>query len=591
MPATSPARAAHEAAIRADKILLIHNNTPLMVAGNLLGCVPLAVTLLEAGYGQPVLVWVGAIYLLTLLRWRHYRCLPADADRQRIFRQGRDYLFFSLVSGCVWGSAGVLFFDPAAVAQFTFLFLTLFAMISGSMTALSARPLNYVAYALPSMLPISLNLFLQDSVFYHWMGIASLVYLSLTLVMSRNMHKAIDHSLMLKYENIDLLEDLKQQTEAAQRASLDKSRFLAAASHDLRQPLHAVNLFAEALDAKLTTEAQACDMARIRRGLDSLGELFDALLDISRMDAGRVQVKKLDFYIEPLLRKLADAYSLEARRKGLGLHAPACDFVVRSDPVLLERMLRNLLSNAIRYTTEGEIRLGCTPHGDDLDIHVSDTGPGIPGQNHEDVFTEFFQLDNPERDRGKGLGLGLAIVRRLSVLLDHPVRLESAPGQGAVFSLRVPLGNAEAVPADIIRPAKPENRLAGKRVLVIDNEADILEGMRSLLEDWQCLFTGAESAAVALQQVEDGLRPDCIVSDYRLPGELDGCELIARLRQHTGKIPAMLISGDTSEAIYTQARAAGLVLLAKPIKPAQLRVAMMQELRAREKASEREASE
>ncbi len=583
MPPASPARASHEAAIRADKIRLIHNNTPLMLAGNLFGCIPLTVILLEADYGPGPLIWAGAIYLLTLLRGWHYLRLPANADRQRIFRQGRDYLVFSLISGCIWGSAGVFFFKPEEVAQFTFLFLTLFAMISGSMTALSARPLNYVAYALPSMLPICTNLFLQESLFYRWMGIASLVYLTLTLVMSRNMHKAISHSLMLKYQNMDLLDDLKQQTEAAQRANLDKSRFLAAASHDLRQPLHAVNLFVEALGAKLTTEAQARDMVRIRRGLDSLGELFDALLDISRMDTGSIPVRKLDFRIGPLLHKLADAYGLEARRKGLDLHVTSCGLVVRSDPVLLERMLRNLLSNAIRYTTKGEIRLICTPHGDHLIIEVRDTGPGIPSQSQDDVFTEFFQLDNPERNRGKGLGLGLAIVRRLSVLLDHPVRLESTPGQGAVFSLRVPIGDARAIPADISQSARSENRLAGKQILVIDNEADILEGMRGLLEDWQCRFVGAESAASALRLVEDGLCPDCIVSDYRLPGKLDGCALIARLREHTGTIPALLISGDTSAAIYHQAQAAGLVFLAKPIKPAQLRVAMMQELRAHER--------
>ena len=583
MPVSLAAPDAHDQAIRADKILLIHRNMPLMLAGNLLGCVPLAVILLEAGYGVTVVAWVGLVYLLVLLRWLHYRRLPSDeSDRQRIFRQGRDYTLFALVSGCVWGSAGVLFFDPDAEAQFTFLFLTLFAMISGSMTALSARPLNYLAYALPSMLPISINLFLQESVFYQWMGIASVVYLTLTLVMSHNMHKSLSHSLMLKYENIDLLEDLKLQTEAAQRANLDKSRFLAAASHDLRQPLHAVNLFVEGLDAKLTTQAQAHDMERIRRGLDSLGGLFDALLDISRMDAGSLPVNPVDFRIGQLLRKLADAYSLPAEEKGLKLHVQSCDYIVRSDPVLLERMLRNLLSNAIRYTQQGEVRLSCLPHADHLQIQISDTGPGIPEQNQDEIFSEFFQLNNPERDRRKGLGLGLAIVRRLSVLLEHPVTLRSAPGQGSVFSLDVPACGTVTEPTDITLKAKPGDRLAGLQVLVIDNETDILEAMCTLLEGWQCRFTGAESAVTALRHVESGWQPDFIISDYRLPGELNGCELIQQLLQRTGRLPALLISGDTSAEIFRQAKDTGLLLLAKPVKPAQLRVAMTREVKRHE---------
>ena len=476
-----------------------------------------------------------------------------------------------------------MFFDPGAVEQFIFLFLTLFAMISGSMTSLSARPLNYLAYAVPAMLPITLNLFLQGTVFYYWMGVASLVYLVLTLVMSRNMHKSLHHSLMLKYENIDLLEDLKQQTEAAHRANRDKSRFLAAASHDLRQPLHAVNLFVEGLDAKLTTKEQAYDMERIRRGLDSLSGLFDALLDISRMDAGSLPVNPVHFRMEQLLRKLADAYTLEARAKGLALHVPPCDYIVRSDPVLLERMLRNLLSNAIRYTPSGEVRMKCLPRADHLLVQVADTGPGIPVQNQDDVFSEFFQLDNPERDRRKGLGLGLAIVRRLSVLLDHPVELHSSPGKGAVFSLRIPAGDAVATPTDIALVSRPENTLLGLQILVIDNETEILAGMRTLLEGWQCHFTGAESSAAALKQMEAGLRPDFIISDYRLPGKLDGCQLVDQLWRQTGRVPALLMSGDTSADIFRQANDAGLVLLAKPVKPAQLRVAMTRELKRHDK--------
>ena len=581
MPASSPVPDRHRQEILADKILLIHHNMPMMLAGNLLGSLPLTIILWDAGYGRAPALWVAAIYLLSLIRWLHYRRLPATgASHERIFHQGRAYLGFSVVSGSIWGSAGVLFFNPDSSSQFTFLFLTLFAMTSGSMTSLSSRPLNYQAYAIPTILPITLNLFLQEGAFFLWMGIASLVYLGLTLAMSRNMHKWLSRSLMLKYENIDLLEDLKQQTEAAHRANRDKSRFLAAASHDLRQPLHAVNLFTEALESKLTTEAQAYDMGRIRRGLDSLGELFDALLDISRMDADILPVNKVDFRIDPLLHRLADQFALEAEGKGLNLTAPGCGHVVHSDPVLLERMLRNLLSNAIRYTERGGVRIACREASDrHLQISIVDTGPGISDQNRDDIFTEFFQLQNPERDRSKGLGLGLAIVRRLSRLLGHAVELRSSLGNGSEFTVLVPMGDGSATVTDISAVAVAENRLQNLQVLVIDNEIEIIEAMRTLLEGWQCRFTGAESAQVALQRVEQGLQPGFIVSDYRLPGELNGCELVQRLQEKAGNIPALLISGDTSEAIVRQAKDAGLILLTKPVKPAQLRLAMMRELK------------
>ncbi|HEC18006.1 MAG TPA: response regulator [Gammaproteobacteria bacterium] len=581
MPASASEPEQHQQAIRADKILLVHRNMPLMLVGNLLGCLPLAVILLNAGYGTMVFIWLGAIYLLSLVRWFHYWRLPVPvADRQRIFRQEREYIIFALVSGAIWGSTGVLFFNPDAVGQFTFLFLTLFAMISGSMTALSARPLNYLAYALPAMLPISINLFLQDTVFYFWMGVASLVYLVLTLVMSHNMHRSLSHSLMLKYENIDLLEDLQQQTEAAHRANRDKSRFLAAASHDLRQPLHAVNLFVEGLDAKLTTAQQVYDMEHIRHGLNSLSELFDALLDISRMDAGSLPVNKVDFRIDPLLHRLADQFAPEAEGKGLRLTVSDCDHIVYSDPVLLERMLRNLLSNAIRYTERGEVRIACQEaHDHHLQISIVDTGPGIPEQNRDDIFSEFFQLQNPERDRSKGLGLGLAIVRRLSRLLGHVVELHSSLGKGSEFTLQVPMGEGVAMVTDISAVAVAENRLENLQVLVIDNETEILEAMCTLLEGWQCRFTGIESACVALKRVEEGLRPGFIVSDYRLPGKLNGCELVQQLREIAGNIPALLISGDTSEAIIRQAKDASLIMLTKPVKPAQLRLAMMRQLK------------
>ena len=580
----------NEQHIRLDKILAVHHNMPLMLAGNLLGSAPLAIALWNATRDARIFFWVAAIGLWTFARWLHYRGLDEkSAPPERIFAQGRAYVAFAFVSGCIWGSAGVFFFHPELTGSFAFLFLTLFAMTSGSMTSLSARPVNYLAYAVPTILPITVHLFAQDDVFFRWMGLASVVYLSLTLMLSLNLHRALDRALRLKYENRDLLESLRRQTEAAEQASRDKSRFLAAASHDLRQPLHAVNLFAEGLEKKLTTEAQRHDLEHIRLGLHSLDELFNALLDISRMDAGAIAVNRTDFLLAPLVRKLATQFAPEAEAKGLALTVQACDETVRSDPVLLGRMLRNLLGNAIRYTERGEVNMSCREEpGNQLCIRIADTGPGIPETHREDVFAEFFQLDNPERDRGKGLGLGLAIVRRISRLLDHPVEMRSEPGKGTEFAIRVPVGERAAV-TDAAESRPATDRLKGMRVLVVDNEVEILHAMRTLLEGWQCRFAGAESTRKALKLVEAGLRPDLIISDYRMPGEMNGCELVQRLRERLGEAPALLISGDTGAEILRHAREAGLVLLAKPVRPAQLRLAMTR-LAGRPTARENEAA-
>lgn len=577
-----PGARRYEQQVCLDKVLLLHRNMPLMLAGNLLGSLPIGIVMAYGPGDRTALCWIAALHVLTLLRWLHYRRLDIDdAVPEHVFSQNRTYILFSLFSGCIWGSSGVLFFYPEFQGHFIFLFLTLFAMTSGSMTAQSAQPLNYLAYAIPTISPITVNLFLQQEAFYTWMGVSALVYLSLTLMMSRNLYLSVDRALKLKYENQALLEDLKRQTEAAHQANRDKTRFLATASHDLRQPLHAVNLFVESLWSKLNTDAQRNTLERIRLGLDSLGELLNALLNISQMDTGSLPVNPSDFPLDDILRKLSMEFAPLARSKGLELVIARCNRVVHSDAVLLERMIRNLLSNAIRYTEQGEVRVFCQENKEDcLSIHVADTGPGIPKAHLQDVFDEFFQLNNPERDRSKGLGLGLSIVRRLSKQLDHPIELRSVIGQGTEFIVQLPIGD-EAAAAYRITETKPADYLHHLRVLVIDNKVEILDAMQGLLEGWQCRFTGAGSAREALRCIDAGLQPDFVISDYRLPGDMNGHALIQTLRAKIGEFPALLISGDTSAEIVQQTKQANIILLTKPIKPAQLRLAMTQLLRNR----------
>ncbi|NOQ63252.1 MAG: response regulator [Methyloprofundus sp.] len=561
--------------INADKILIIHKNTPITLIGNLLGCIPPSIVLWNEQYATNITIWVCAVYLLTFIRWLHYRSLnPQNASLEKIVAQGKSYLLFILCAGCLWGSTSVLFFDIELEAS-TFLILTLITMISGSMTALSSQITAYASFAIPTMIPLILQMFLQGLAFYNWLGIGTSIYLLATFAFSRNMNHVINDFLVLKYANLNLVADLKKQTETANKANNDKSRFLAAASHDLRQPLHAVNLFIETLDNKISTEEQQYDLDRIRQGLDSLGELFNALLDISRLDSDTLPVNKIDFPIDELLQKLVEQFSLEAQAKRLKLSMRNGKQQVYSDPILLERLVRNLLSNAIRYTENGSIELFFSNELDGiLQLHITDTGIGIPNKDKENIFSEFFQLHNPERDRNKGLGLGLAIVRRISRLLEHTIDLYSEPDKGTEFIIHLPIGKSKDQSINTQATTLSTNKLKNLEVLIIDNELDILEAMQTLLSAWECHVTIVESTEKALHLIADNNHPDFILADYRMPGNLNGCELVQLICQQAGYIPSLIITGDTGAEVFAEIKTANLLMLNKPIKPAQLRLAM-----------------
>jgi len=561
--------------INADKILIIHKNTPITLIGNLLGCIPLGIVLWSERYATNIIVWVCVVYLLTFVRWLHYRSFSKkNVSLEQISAQGKGYLLLILCSGCLWGSTSLLFFDIELETS-TFLILTLITMISGSMTALSSQLTAYASFAIPAIVPLILQMFLQGLVFYDWLGIGTTIYLLATFAFSRNLNHVINNFLVLKYENLDLVADLKEQTETANRASNDKSRFLAVASHDLRQPLHAVNLFIETLGAKITTEAQQYDLNRIRQGLDSLGELFNALLDISQLDSDTTPINKIDFQIDELVQKLVDQFSLEAKAKQLNLSMRNSHQLVYSDSVLLERLIRNLLSNAIRYTEKGSIELFFSNASDStLQLHITDTGIGIPNKDKENIFSEFFQLHNPERDRSKGLGLGLAIVRRISLLLEHPIHLHSEPDKGTEFIIHLPIGKSNGQRTNTQPITLNVNKLKGLDVLVIDNELDILDAMQNLLIAWECNVTGVESTEKALKLIAHGKPPDFILADYRMPGGLNGCEVVKLICQQAGNIPSLIITGDTGGKVLAEIKAANLIMLNKPIKPAQLRLSM-----------------
>jgi signal transduction histidine kinase len=567
--------------LQAEQVRMLYHSGPTGMIAALVAAFVLAAIVLHLGAGSrlALYVWCAAIVLTVtahLLVARAYRRRPdKDAD-WRPWAYG--FVACSMLEGITWGVCATYLSNPSAVVQQLFICLVVCAVCSGSLSAFGVYLPAFYALFLTAIIPFGVFCVLQGDFAHGALAVLILVYVAGLLAVAHLHSGNMMEMLRLRFENADLAAALRLQKEAAEEASLAKTRFLAAASHDLRQPVHALSLFVGALRGHRLDPEPAGLVDRIENSVSAMDGLFSALLDISRLDAGVVAPEMKIFPISDLLQVLERDYTPEAESKGLTLRIRGCNSWVRSDPVLLERILRNLLSNAVRYTDRGGVLLGCRQR-DGLRIEIWDTGRGIEESQVPRVFEEFFQIDNPERDRTKGLGLGLAIVRRLADLLGHKLAFASVPGRGSMFGIDVPL--AEPARADL--PSVAPGGARHGTILVVDDEMAIQEGMRSLLTAWGhavlCAGSGDEGLA---RLAACGARPDLIICDYRLRGEETGATVIGRLRAEYGEdIPGVLITGDTAPNRLEEATASGLLLLHKPVSNSRLRAAVTHFLLAR----------
>jgi len=372
--------------------------------------------------------------------------------------------------------------------------------------------------------------------------------------------------------------DLKKQKQAAEQANLAKSRFLAAASHDLRQPLQAQALFVADLYGRLhDPEKSLVILGKLDDSINAMREQFNALLDISKLDAGVVQPKIRHFKIDSLLNVIEGEYAQLAKAKGLEFRMCCRDIAVVTDPSLLDSVLRNLVVNALRYTHSGKVLIGCRLHSSYVSIEVWDTGSGIMKKHFDDIFQEFFQVGNPERNRDQGLGLGLSVVRRIANLLACPVHIRSTVGRGSCFSIDVPLGDVSAISTEAkTSSVDNEHVLNGVYVIVIDDERTIQEAMLGLLESWGCRVLIAGSGEDVLFKLAGlNITPDIIIADYRLPGNMTGVQAVAEIHNLLQqKIPAILITGDIEIEKLQDVQESAIPFLHKPIQPGRLRTLM-----------------
>ncbi len=367
-----------------------------------------------------------------------------------------------------------------------------------------------------------------------------------------------------------------------------KDSFLAAASHDLRQPLHALGLFLGSLE-KHVLPAGRPTMQKAQQSASVLTNLFSSLLDLSRLDAGVVKVFKKDFALQPLLQTLEQAFSSTAAEHNIRLVFDSVDATIRTDRVLLDRMLRNLIENAIIHSNGNELKISTRTENSNLLVDIEDDGKGIPNQEHHAIFSEYYQIGNPERDRSKGLGLGLSIVNRLSELLHTSLKIQSNVNQGCKFTLTIPLGRIES----ITPPTPAANNLLSQDAIdaviaVIDDERDIREGMEIMLGDqgYATITADSDTELIAILNESDIL-PDLLITDYRLRENHRGDEAIFNVRKATNKtIPAIIITGDTSPKRVLEASKSGFRLMHKPAAPADLLDAIKQLLLARQRVSD-----
>jgi signal transduction histidine kinase len=375
--------------------------------------------------------------------------------------------------------------------------------------------------------------------------------------------------------------ELERAKAEADEANVSKTRFVAAASHDILQPLNAARLYVTSLTERQNAREDADLVQNIDASLDAVEEIFTALLDISRLDTGAMKPEVGDFGIGELLHRLEVEFAPLAREKGLDLKFMPSTQNIRSDRRLLRRLLQNLISNAVKYTPKGRVLVGCRRHGDRLRVEIYDTGIGIPHAKRRAVFKEFHRLDQGARV-ARGVGLGLSIVERIARVLDCEVALKSNVGRGSRFSLEVPRASGIATAPKLRAVSRLEvGRLDGTVVLCIDNDRAILDGTETLLGGWGCRTLKAADLAEALAAIDgSGLDPDGLLVDYHLDGA-NGVAAIAELRRRLGRqngqpVPAIVITADRSLSVREEVRAEGAHLLNKPVKPASLRALIAQ---------------
>lgn len=573
-----------------DAVRALYAQTAVSLVGNLLGAVVLIAIFRGIAPLRELLGWAllfGLLLLGRLLALRSYASRPASETAPRAAFWGRLWNAGALTSGALWGLSAWLFYADGNAFHQTALLLIIYSYCVGAIPLLASNYRAFLGFITLAFLPTIARLAtLRVADALELAGVLALIFL-MTAALGRAYRRTFDRAILLKVRTERLAAQLQVEmaaAEAARRqaetANRAKTQFFAAASHDLRQPLHAMGLFAEALRSKSKGDDEVMHLVNsINSSVDALEGLFSELLDITKIDTGGVEPQPQHFALRELFQRLKLQYEPTAFEKGLALRFRGGQHAVHADPVLVDRIVRNLLSNAIRYTQDGGVLVSARKRGEQVLIQVWDTGVGIAPAEQARVFDEFYQVHagTPlEPHQSKGLGLGLAIVQRLARLMGAELSLASEPGRGSVFTVVLPLGRpARAAAAGMGGGGKGLGlTLADRRIVVVEDEPAVREGLVVLLKGWGASVDAFDSvAAVRAWAMEHPPAPHLAIVDYRLPESHTGIEALEALRAAfpSEPLPAIVVTGSTMSGHEDESSRHDFHLLVKPVAPNKLR--------------------
>ena len=528
--------------------------------------------------------WLAAAWLLliALVIAAQQRFFAVEANRTAIpvARRLRKLVVLRILNGCCFALSLLL---TPYLEQYGRLVYTLIVLglATGAVASTSGYVPLFLAFVVPTLggivaVWIAAGSHSQTPWIEGGIAVTTVLFGLLLWTMARDMYRRFRESFEMRRQQEAMNDRLRDALHQAEAANGAKTRFLASASHDLRQPMHTLSLFAEALWLR-PLDAPARNIAsHLRQALLALGTQLDALLDISKLDANLVEVRRVPVDLSELLRRLGREYAPEAERRGLAFAARIeAGTHCETDPLLLERILRNLVDNAFKYTSRGTIGLSVETRGPEHIVRVADTGCGIAADEQANVFEEFYQVGNAERDRARGLGLGLSIVKRLAGLLGLRLGLQSAPGVGTTVEIAFTAIAAALQASPAFAPGAES--IAGLHILVIEDEETVRLAMQALLDELDCSCDLVASSDAALAAAARR-KPDIVIADFRLRGIDSGVAAIRRLRQVEPGLAALLISGDTAPDRLVEAQAAGIRMLHKPARLEPLMQAISREV-------------
>ena len=506
----------------------------------------------------------------------------------------RTHFVFMLLAVAAGGAVGVgsIFFLPRLpILDQALLGAILFAMPAAGVVVSQSSRYIVGAYALSMLIPACATWMILHPTQALALGGLMTLYCIVIILAAADCDRLLLRSVMIRYERDRLVRDLEQRNVevraamgAAEQSAHARARVLAAASHDLRQPLHALSVYTAVLAANPAPEALREVATNIDQIVRSLGSLLHGLLDLSRLSTGHYALERRMLSLDKIIGGVCAEFERAAAAQGLKLIVDIAPVQTIGDPLAIARIARNLLDNALKYTERGSIKVSVMLDNASADrpvvLSIEDTGKGIPASEHDRIFEEFYQLDNPGRDRSKGVGLGLTIVQRLCELSGAQVSVRSEPGQGTCFRVKFPpVGNA-AEPSEVNPQAPADISLQGVRVCLVDDEVDILKSMGHLLKAWGMESFTTDSVAGAEQIFRERGKPDLLITDLRLGKGEHGAELATRMRNQFGGFPVLIITGETTSAALREASERGFKLLQKPVVAETLREAIVAELTA-----------